>query len=193
MLQRTDEPPRAVVQRNAVSHPSQGVLGETFEQHGPLSEAVSELQLTAHGALRNPSHLLTDPVHGRQLVDDLRIDERGVHVERHQPTVAPVYRVLLHTEIECQALGGFEKARLKRPGVIEDPTKTHLYADPLTPRVVRQRQPARQASYGVDVETVVTHDGGEGGELLTGGACGKERDYVTGLALTLYPVVVVAR
>ncbi len=126
-----------------------------------------------------------------QLVNDLGVDQCGIHIERHQPTSAPEHGVALHAEIEAQPLRGSHELTFQRLGVTDDPAQTDLDGHP-PGDVVGQGQAPGESANGIDVQTEVLHDGGDGSELSAGFACRQQGDDVARLALSGHPLFIIA-
>ena len=82
----------------------QHVFRQPLEQRQALLEAGAEIQFAAHRALGDLRHLLANASGLGQLVDDLGLDQRRVHIEHGQATVAPVDRIALEGDIDVQLL-----------------------------------------------------------------------------------------
>ncbi len=80
-------------------------------QHGdPLPERGGEVELAAHGRIRDLGHLLGAAGPGGEQVDHLAGDERGVHVHHHQPHGPAVQPAGLHGDVHA-LLGGLPGQR----------------------------------------------------------------------------------
>ena len=69
------------------------------ERH-PLAEGGGEVQLAGHGRLGDRCHLLLEPEPGRQLVDDLTLEERRVRIHDDQPLGATVESCTLDGDVD---------------------------------------------------------------------------------------------
>ena len=107
--QGADQPLGAVGERNAVDDLLQRPLGQAFQQRHAASERLLEIELAAHRALGDLPNFLAGAGQRGQLVDHLALDQRGVHVERDQPAVAPEDRVVLERDVDFTGLGDGRK------------------------------------------------------------------------------------
>ena len=72
---------------------------EAFEQADATGKTLLEVNLATHGALGDGSHLGTHTGTLSQLVDALRLNERGVHIEADETAHTAEHVVLLEREV----------------------------------------------------------------------------------------------
>ena len=95
-------------QANALRRDSECVHTESGEQGHPPSEGLSEIDLTAHGALGDRGNLLEYPILGGEKVDDLVLDESQIDVHDDEPLTPAVKAGMLDRDIHserCSDLG----------------------------------------------------------------------------------------
>ena len=83
---------------------------QTLQQLQATAEALAEIQISRHGRCGDARHLFSHTRGGGKLVDDLALDQRGIHVEGHEATVAAVDVVFLEGDVHSQLAGDLHKA-----------------------------------------------------------------------------------
>ena len=87
-------------------------------EHGhPLGQGRAEVELAAHGRRGELGHLLLVPGPGRQQVDGLAADQRGVHIHHDQAHRPPVQAAALHRDVDAPldrllGQGGAQRGRV---------------------------------------------------------------------------------
>jgi hypothetical protein len=79
--------------------------GQARQRRDARAQAGLEVELALHRPPGDRRDLVAAPGPARQLVDDLHLDERGVHVHRHQPLAAAAQALALHRDVEARGLG----------------------------------------------------------------------------------------
>ena len=82
-----------------------------FQQRNPPCKALVEIQLSAHRGFCNPGHAVAHAGHLRQFVDYFALDQRGVHVECEQSTVAPEDAFALEGDVDREFLRDSQELR----------------------------------------------------------------------------------
>ena len=57
---------------------------QTLQQRHPRTQRLAEIKLSIHGTRGDGSDLLTDSRGHTEFVDDLLVDQRGIHVHHQQ-------------------------------------------------------------------------------------------------------------
>lgn len=76
-------------------------------------EAVAEIQLAAHGGRGDSRHLVADSGNLGQLVDDLGINQGGIHIEASQRRY-PLTAAFLQNQIGSNFLGQLQAGKSRR-------------------------------------------------------------------------------
>ena len=88
-LQRPHQGPGTGTEPNRRAHLVEDGCRQALEDGDALSQAGREVELTAHGRLGDGGDLCLTAGVGRQQLDDLVLDQRGVDVHDHQAATAP--------------------------------------------------------------------------------------------------------
>ena len=163
---------------------------QPLQQGHPLAEALHEVNLAPHGPLGDSLHLVAHPGAHGQLVDDLRLNQRGVHVEANQAAHASVHVVQLEGEIHLQLRSHLHQLRLHLLAVLRRAAHREFDAGFRLRLGLVQGDAARQALDGVDVHALVGQDAGGCGNLVGGQLAAQQRQDVAVLALHAHPVLV---
>ena len=191
-FQGGDQPVGAFGELNALAHPFQGAFVQPFKQRHPGAEAFVEIQLAEHRPVGDRRHLLADAGLGGQLVDHLRADQRGIHIEYHQAAVAPESAVALEGDVQVAFVGDRQKggahgARITGFAAYRD---FHAGAAVRVAVLAFQVHPAGKPGDAVDVKVVIRHHGGHVAELLGGDLARQQGNDVAVLALAGHPLLV---
>ena len=85
---------------------------ESLQQRHPTGKALLEVYLSPHGALGDGTHFCPYPVTLCQLVDTLRLDQRGVHIEADQAAHPAEHIITLEGKIDLHLLRQLHQLRL---------------------------------------------------------------------------------
>ncbi len=103
----------------------------------------------------------------RQLIDDLGVDQGGIHIEGYEAPSTPKHGVALYAEVEAEQLGSLHEFALQTLGIGNRPAQAdfngHAPGD-----MVRQRQATGQTPNCIYVQPVLLHGRGNRRELGTG-------------------------
>ncbi len=107
--ERADEAFRAVGEGNGVQQGVHAFGREAAQEGDAAREAFVEIQLAAHGSFGNAGDLIADACHFCQLVDHLRLNQGGIHVEGKEPAVTAEDALALEGDVDGKLLSGGEK------------------------------------------------------------------------------------
>ena len=160
------------------------------QRHAPR-EALAEVDFAPHGALGYGTNLVAHTCAVGQLVDDLRLDERRIHVEADETAAAAVDVVLLERDVEPD-FREVHEALLHGALLLVGERAAHRELDArLGGAVVAfEGHAARQTLDGVDVEPLLGHHLRHLGNVARRDGAAQQRDDVAVFALTAHPVVV---
>ncbi len=125
---------------------------------------------------------------GGQFIDHLRLDQGGIHVEHHQPTVATVDGVFLEGDVHVQIRGNVKEIRPQCLQILGRPPHGEFHTG--DPVAALQAGAPGQARDVVDVEAMPGSDTGNPGDLVRGDVPGHQGDHVTATPLALDPLPV---
>ena len=165
---------------------------ETLEQGHAARETLAEVDFAAHGAGRDRPHLVADSGAFGQFVDHLGLNQRRIHVEADQAAAAAVDVVFLERNVEPD-LRQIHEPLLHRAALLVGERPAHRKFDARFGRtvVLAERDAARQALYGVDIQPVLCHHACHFGDMACRDRTSQEGDDIAVLALPADPVVVV--
>ena len=184
------QPVEPLGKRQALGDIGHDRLVKPLEHRHAAAEALREVDLTAHRALGDRAHLGSDTGTLSQLVDHLGLDQRRVHVEADKPARTAEHVVLLERYVHAQLGRQLQKARLHTLLVVRIPSHRQLDARLGSPRVLVERNTARQAQDRVDIESLLGHDARYGGDLLGRQLAAEHGNDVAVLALHADPLLV---
>ena len=98
-LQNGHQPVHTLRDRHGVGDILHDACVKSLQQGHPACEALLEVYLAPHGALRNSPYLSTHSGPFGKLVDTFCLYERGVHIEAYQSAHAAVHVVFLEREV----------------------------------------------------------------------------------------------
>src|SRR5690606_16880524 len=75
---------------------------EALHQLHAFGKRLLEIQFPLHGSGGNFCYLFLDAHQSSELVDELALDEGGIHVHAHQTLVAPEDIIALHGDIDTE-------------------------------------------------------------------------------------------
>ena len=87
-MQRVDKLQCTLGEMQLVMHRVEHGDRQALQQGHSCAQRIAELQFAAHGACGHSGNLLTAASHHAQLVDNLFVNERGVHIHNQQAGLA---------------------------------------------------------------------------------------------------------
>ena len=136
-------------------------------------------------------HLIAHAGSLGQFVDDFGFDQRRVHVEHRQTTVAAEQRIFLEGDVDVQFLGNAEELGPQRLRISRFATHGKLDATlALVGRSVQRHAPGQTIDV-VDVQAVFGGDRADGLQLLGGHFARQQGDDVAFFALIADPLLVI--
>ena len=129
---------------------------QAFKQCHAFCKAFLEVNLSAHGAFRNGSHLVVHAVTAGQFVDALRLDERRVHIEADEAAHAAVHIVLLEGEVHAGLRAHGHQVLLEGLPLLirKEAAERKLHAGAHVLFRMLDTHAARKALNGVDIEAI---------------------------------------
>ena len=174
-----------------VGHGLHHAFGQAGKRGHALAQAVVKVDLPTHRRLGDGGDLFAGAGFFGQLVDDLGLDQRAVHVEDHHAPAAAVSVVALPGQVQRVLGADVHKPRLHRRRVAGLATQPKLHAGPAGALRLVTRRASAEAVNHVDVQPLRGDLTGHRGELGGGHRAGKQGEDVPWLALLGAPVVVV--
>lgn len=169
------------------------VLGESAEECDSAAEALLEFDFSAHGGLGDLDDLGGYAGESGEFVDDLSLDEGGVHVEGEEAAVAAEDAFALEGDVDAEVVGEGEEGGAHGGLAGGVSAGAELDAGVGVGGGVGEGEPGREAVGealdAVDGEAVVGDDGADFGEVVGGDGSAKDGDDEAVFALGVHPVL----
>ena len=154
-LQRADQLLRPFHQRNGIRAAREPSSSEPAQQRHAAPEALLEFNFSAHGRFGDLHHLFGHASQLCQLINDLALNQRGIHVEGKKPPVAAEDALSLEGDVDFQIMSSGKKRRAHRRLRRGISIHRKLHTGICVGGVDRERQTPGESFNAVHVQTML--------------------------------------